>query len=99
MKRILARTLCAIALAGIGTTASAVPIYFDFTGTITSADGSYAHSGLEGTTVSGGITLETGDLTSFLSLDLARAQYFSWPISNSEGHLDSALGSVSFPFY
>ena len=63
MKRIISGVLCVIVLAGVSRTASAVPVYFEFTGSITGTMGSYAASGLEGTAISGGFYFETDGLT------------------------------------
>ena len=94
MKSLVTRMLCALALAGVGTTASAVPIYFDFTGSITDATGTYAGAGLEGTEISGGFLFETTDLARFLNPIAALEQFNG---ASSEAYLSYRAGSISFP--
>ena len=97
MKRIVSGALCAAVLAGFSSNAAAVPIYFDFTGSISGATGSYA--GLEGSTVSGGFAFNTEDLTPFISPYSALAQFYEWPIASSQAHLEFGTSSISYPIY
>jgi hypothetical protein len=99
MKGLSLRALCAVALASLAGAAYAAPIYFNFTGTITSTTGTYANSGLEGTAVSGGFAFDTAHLTPFLSPDLAIAQFYETPVSTSHAYLNYGSGSISTPSY
>jgi len=99
MKRIFSRALCAVALAGLSASASAVPIYFNFTGTVNQADGSFAQSGLEGAAVSGGFVFQTESLTRMLSPDLGMVQYFDESMSGSNAFLNIGTRSIAFPYY
>jgi hypothetical protein len=99
MKRIFAGALCAVALAGLSSTASAVPIYFDFTGTVTTALGPM--SGLEGTAVSGGFTIETNGLTRFEDPDPYQGNLAFHDNDGSRTYtfLNFGTQSVTFPVY
>jgi hypothetical protein len=99
MKELATRVLCALTLAGIAGTASAAPIYFNFTGTITGTTGTYANSGLEGASVSGGFSFDTAYLTPFFSPDLATAQFYEAPMSTSQAFLNYGSSSLSIPVY
>jgi hypothetical protein len=99
MKHKISAALCALTFTALSGNALAVPIYFDFTGTVFTASGSYANSGLEGTAVSGGFAFETGDLTPFLAPDLAFAQYFDGPNRSSTAYFHSAALDVSLPLH
>jgi hypothetical protein len=97
MRRIRTGALCAASFALLAGNASAVPIYFDFSGTITQAYGSM--SGLEGVTISGGLTFETDNLTPMESPDLAMSQFYENDVSGAYGFLDFGSRHVSFPTY
>jgi hypothetical protein len=99
MNRIFARALCATTLAAFSASASAVPIHFDFTGTVYQADGTYAQSGLEGMAVSGGYVFETENLTRMESPDLGMVQYFDLNVLGSYAFLNVGSRSITFPFY
>jgi hypothetical protein len=97
MKRTFVGPLCAAGFAMLAANASAVPIFFDFTGTITSAYGSM--SGLEGTAISGGLTFETDNLTAMTSPDLAMNQFYEDDVAGAYGFLDFGSQHVDFPGY
>jgi hypothetical protein len=99
MKRIFAGAACAIVLTGSSGVANAAPIYFDFTGTVTEVSGTFAQSGLVGTTISGGYTLETDNLTSSAAPDLANVQFFQENPAGSYAFLNYGGNSVTFPMY
>ncbi|HEV7607731.1 MAG TPA: PEP-CTERM sorting domain-containing protein [Steroidobacteraceae bacterium] len=99
MKRIFAGASCAIVLAALSGVANAAPIYFDFSGTVTEVSGTFAQSGLVGTTISGGYTLETDNLTSSAAPDLANVQFFQENPAGSYAFLNYGGSSVSFPMY
>jgi hypothetical protein len=99
MKRIVSGVLCGVALAGFSIDAAAVPVYFDFTGSITETNGTFANSGLEGTSISGGFAFDTENLSPLFSPDLGLAQFFEWPMLSSQASANFGGGSVSFPVY
>jgi hypothetical protein len=99
MKRIFARALCAISLAGFGSSASAVPIHFDFTGSITGAMGSYANSGLEGTAISGGFYFETDGLTQLADPWSSSMQYDDTNPPGAFAYLNFGTHNINFPIH
>jgi hypothetical protein len=99
MKRKLVRALCAATLAGLGANASAVPIQFNFTGTVNQANGTFAQTGLEGTAVSGGFVFETLNLTRMLSPHVGMVQYFDLSAPGSYAFLNVGSSSIAFPVY
>jgi hypothetical protein len=99
MKKILARTLCATAFAALSNAALATPIYFDFTGSVTAALGSYANSGLEGTAISGGFYFETDGLTQLADPAFSSMMYDDLNPSGTFAFLTFGTRSITFPVH
>jgi len=97
MKKILARALCATAIATFSTTSLAAPIYFDFVATISATMGSYSNRGLEGTIVMGGFSFETDNLTQIADPGFSSMVYDDRNPTGSYAHLNFGGSNAAFP--
>ena len=103
MKRIFSGALCAGVLVGFSVDATAVPVYFDFTGTVASIPG-YApgEAPALGSALSGGFNYETDRLQDQGVLYATMHQWMDWqPVDPSDplAFLSVDGREVSFPLF
>jgi hypothetical protein len=104
MKKNLVRTALAVAALGVAGTAQAVPVYFDFTGTITSSTVS-PPDGSTGGALSGGFNFETDRLFEappIISGQTTQYAFVDWQpsdLSEPLAFLNFGGGNLSWPNY